>query len=117
MGVEIFPACAGETILYDNYGDTVIGVATNDVGINKQGNPKPYFSKGIKIFADNTLFAEGCRGHLTQELIKKFELDNKSNYMSYAIGLKELWRLDKSQHKPGYVMHTMGWPSVLIHAF
>ncbi|KAK5978253.1 Electron transfer flavoprotein-ubiquinone oxidoreductase, partial [Trichostrongylus colubriformis] len=42
------------------------------------------------------------------QLLEKFKLT--THPMSFGIGFKELWQLDPSKHKPGYVDHTMGWP-------
>lgn len=54
LGVEIYPGYAGAEILYDSDG-SVKGVATNDVGIAKDGSPKV---KGVKFYHEllNFLF-------------------------------------------------------------
>lgn len=64
----------------------------------------------MELKAKCTIFAEGCRGHLTKQVIKKFDLAKESGPMSYGIGFKELWELDPSRHRPGYIEHTLGWP-------
>ncbi|CAK9303700.1 unnamed protein product [Gordionus sp. m RMFG-2023] len=133
LGVEIFPGFAASEILYDSptpQGGTesdrnalpvVRGVATNDVGIAKDGSPKPNFERGMELRAKLTLFSEGCRGHLTKRLspylVKKDGNDglahggtHKSEPQIYGIGYKELWEVDKSQHVPGLVEHTIGFP-------
>ena len=107
------------------------GVATNDVGIAKDGSPKvifygtiiPFvsgiihsskesFARGMELHAKCTIFAEGCHGHLAKQLFKKFDLRKNSASQTYGIGLKEMWEVDKSKHEPGLVMHTAGWPMV-----
>lgn len=40
----------------------------------------------MELRAKYTIFAEGCRGHLTKQVIEKFQL--ASSPMSYGIGLK-----------------------------
>uniref|UniRef100_A0A1I7XAL2 Electron transfer flavoprotein-ubiquinone oxidoreductase n=1 Tax=Heterorhabditis bacteriophora TaxID=37862 RepID=A0A1I7XAL2_HETBA len=107
IGVEIWPGIAASEILYDKE-DKVIGIATNDVGIAKDGSPKDSFARGMELHGKCTMFAEGCRGHLTKQVMDKFNL--RHHDMSYGIGLKELWQIDSAKHKPGYVEHTMGWP-------
>uniref|UniRef100_A0A7E4UMH2 Electron transfer flavoprotein-ubiquinone oxidoreductase n=1 Tax=Panagrellus redivivus TaxID=6233 RepID=A0A7E4UMH2_PANRE len=107
LGVEIYPGYAAQEILYDDKG-AVKGIATNDVGINKDGSPKESFERGMELLAKYTIFAEGCRGHLSKQAIKKFNLQTEP--MSYGIGLKELWEIDPAKHKPGYVEHSLGWP-------
>ncbi|CDW57447.1 Electron-transferring-flavoprotein dehydrogenase [Trichuris trichiura] len=109
LGVELYPGYAAAEVLYDKSG-SVNGIATNDVGIAKDGSPKPTFERGMELRAKCTVFAEGCRGHLTKALSQKMGLREKSDPMTYGIGLKELWELDPAKHRPGYVDHTLGWP-------
>ena len=80
------------------------------MGIDKEGNKKDSFESGIELHAKVTVFAEGCRGHLGKELIKKFELDKDKDPQQYGIGFKEIWEVDDSKHEEGLVMHTAGWP-------
>jgi len=96
-------------LLYNDAGE-VVGVATNDVGVAKDGAPKDTFERGMELRAKATLFAEGCRGSLTKEVISQFNLDSECEPQTYGIGLKELWRIDPAKHKPGTVEHTVGWP-------
>uniref|UniRef100_A0A158P6Y0 Electron transfer flavoprotein-ubiquinone oxidoreductase n=1 Tax=Angiostrongylus cantonensis TaxID=6313 RepID=A0A158P6Y0_ANGCA len=106
-GVEIWPGVAASEILYSEDG-SVKGIATNDVGIAKDGSPKDGFARGMELHGKCTIFAEGCRGHLTKQILKRFKLS--SHPMSFGIGLKELWQLDPSNHRPGHVEHALGWP-------
>jgi electron-transferring-flavoprotein dehydrogenase len=62
----------------------------------------------MELHSKCTLFAEGCRGHLTKQILKKFNLLKEP--MSFGIGYKELWEIDPAKHKPGYIEHTLGWP-------
>ncbi|MCC7304940.1 MAG: electron transfer flavoprotein-ubiquinone oxidoreductase [Alphaproteobacteria bacterium] len=109
LGVEIFPGFAAAEVLYDE-NDAVIGVATGDLGINKEGEKTAEFQPGMELHAKQTIFAEGCHGSLTKTLIKKFNLRQDSGPQTYAIGIKELWEIDPAKHKPGMTMHTIGWP-------
>lgn len=109
LGVEIFPGFPGNEILY-NEKDEVIGVATKDMGINKAGEQTVNYQPGIHIHAKYTLLAEGCRGSLTKQLIHKFQLAKNCDPQTYGIGIKELWEVDNAHHKPGTVIHTIGWP-------
>ncbi|XKL66928.1 hypothetical protein PGB90_010348 [Kerria lacca] len=109
LGVEIYPGCAASEILYHDDG-SVKGVATGDVGIAKDGSPKSTFERGMELHAKITIFAEGCRGHLTKQLEKKFNLRENSDPQSYGIGLKEIWEINPEKHVPGTVEHTIGWP-------
>ncbi|OWA52680.1 Electron transfer flavoprotein-ubiquinone oxidoreductase, mitochondrial [Hypsibius exemplaris] len=109
LGVEIYSGTPAYEVLYHEDG-SVKGVATNDVGIHKDGSPKPTFQRGMELHAKTTVFAEGCHGHLTKQLVRKFNLRSNAEPQSYAIGLKEIWEIDKAVHEPGLVMHTVGWP-------
>ena len=109
LGVEIFPGFPASEIIYNDDG-SVKGVATQDMGIDKDGNKKDSFESGIELHAKVTVFAEGCRGHLGKELIKKFELDKDKDPQQYGIGFKVIWEVDDSKHEEGLGMHTAGWP-------
>jgi electron-transferring-flavoprotein dehydrogenase len=109
MGVNVFPGFAASEILYDEDG-AVNGVATGDLGVSREGEQKPTFTPGYELRAKYTIFAEGCRGHLGKQLIEKFELAADAGTQHYAIGFKELWDLDPAKHRPGRVVHGIGWP-------
>ena len=109
MGVNIFPGFTAAEVLYDD-NDAVRGIATGDMGISAEGEQKGTFTPGYELLAKYTIFAEGCRGHLGKQLIRKFDLDANSGTPHYGIGLKELWSVDPAKHKAGKVMHTIGWP-------
>lgn len=109
LGVEIFPGFAAAEILYNEDG-SVKGVATGDMGIDREGNRKPDYQPGLELHARYTFFAEGARGHLTKILKRQFALDADSEPQVYGIGMKELWDIDPAKHKPGLVIHTQGWP-------
>ena len=109
LGVEIFPGFPASEILYNENG-SVKGVATQDMGLDKEGNKKDSFESGMELHAKVTVFAEGCRGHLGKELIKKFELDKGKDPQQYGIGFKEIWEIKENNHQEGMVMHTAGWP-------
>ncbi|MGH7452607.1 MAG: electron transfer flavoprotein-ubiquinone oxidoreductase [bacterium] len=109
LGVDIFPGFAGAEVLYGPAG-AVLGIATGDVGISRNGSIKSGFTRGIELHAKYTLIAEGARGSLAKELIAKFGLDKNREPQKFGIGLKELWRIDSSLHRPGLVQHSFGWP-------
>lgn len=109
LGVELYPGYAASEVLFHDDG-SVKGIATNDVGVKKDGAPKESFERGMELHAKCTIFAEGCHGHLAKQLYKKLNLRSSCDPQTYAIGLKELWEIDPSKHKPGTVEHTVGWP-------
>ena len=109
LGVEIYPGFAASEILYDDQGK-VRGVATNDMGLDANNEKKDSYEPGIELHAKTTVFAEGCRGHLGKQLIKKFDLAKNSDPQQYGIGLKEIWEVPKENHDEGLVFHSVGWP-------
>lgn len=111
FGVDIYPGFAASEILYDA-NDSVVGIGTNDMGIAKDGSKKDTFQRGVELKGRVTLLAEGCRGSLSEKLIKKYKLREKGHaqHQTYALGIKEVWEIDESKHKPGAVLHTIGWP-------
>ena len=109
LGVEIFPGFPASEILYKDDG-SVKGVATLDMGLDKEGKKQDGYERGMELHGKITVFAEGCRGHLGKEIIKKFNLSEGKNPQQYGIGFKEIWEIDKNQHQEGLVMHTVGWP-------
>jgi len=109
LGVEIYPGFAAAEVLYDDHG-RVVGVATGNLGVGKDGQPTDQFQEGMELRAPITFFAEGARGHLGRQLIARFGLDTDADPQSYGIGLKELWQVAPEQSRPGRVVHTAGWP-------
>ena len=109
MGVNIFPGFAASEILYNDEG-AVRGIATGDMGIGLDGEKKGSYTPGYELLAKYTIFAEGCRGHLGKQIIRKFDLDANSGTQHYGIGFKELWSISPEKHEQGKVLHSIGWP-------
>ena len=108
LGVEIYPGFAAAEVLIED--GRVVGVATGDMGINKLGEPGANHQVGMELRATYTLFAEGCRGSLTKQVMSHYDLRAGKCPQTYALGVKELWEIPAEQHKPGLVEHTTGWP-------
>ena len=109
LGVEIFPGFAAAEVLYDETG-AVKGVATGNMGLDKDGNPTEQFQLGMELHAKYTIFSEGARGQLGRQLIERYKLNDGRDPQSYGIGIKELWQADPAKHRPGLAVHTAGWP-------
>ena len=107
VGVEVFAGFAGAEVLYSDNG-AVAGVTTGDMGICKDGSHGPNYQLGVELRASYTIFAEGCRGSLSQKVMEKFKLRDSACPQTYAIGIKELWETPAA--RPGHVLHTVGWP-------
>ena len=108
LGVEIYPGFPAAELLEDN--GRIVGIATGDLGIGKDGQPTDGFQRGMELRARYTLFAEGCRGSLSKQLIRRFDLRGGHDPQTYAIGIKELWEIPAANHRPGLVEHSIGWP-------
>ncbi|MCC7410857.1 MAG: electron transfer flavoprotein-ubiquinone oxidoreductase [Gammaproteobacteria bacterium] len=109
LGVEIYPGFAAAEVLYDERG-AVRGVATGDMGVGADGQPKAGYAPGMELLAKYTVFAEGCRGNLGKQLLARFDLARGRDPQHYGLGVKELWEVTPQQHRPGLVLHGFGWP-------
>ena len=110
LGVEIYPGFAAAEPLYDE-NEAVCGVRIGDMGVAKDGSHKPGYTQGIDIRAKITVLGEGARGHLSKQLIRKYDLDRDCDPQSYSIGIKELWQVPAGRCEPGKIVHSMGWPA------
>ncbi|RVW88614.1 Electron transfer flavoprotein-ubiquinone oxidoreductase, mitochondrial [Vitis vinifera] len=130
LGVEIYPGFAASEILYDA-NHNVIGIGTNDMGIAKDGSKKDNFQRGVELrvfmsiyhiwflmllLGRVTLLAEGCRGSLSEKVLRDYNLREKAQaqHQTYALGIKSYslnsMEIDEAKHKTGTVLHTLGWP-------
>ncbi len=108
LGVEIYPGFAASELLEQD--GRITGIATGDMGIGKDGEPTANFQRGMELRAPYTLFAEGCRGSLSKQLMRRFSLCDASDPQTYGIGIKELWEVPAGSLKPGLIEHSLGWP-------
>ncbi len=108
LGVEIYPGFAASELLQED--GRVVGVATGDMGVEKNGEHGGNYQPGMELRAAYTLLAEGCRGSLTKRAIEQFNLRDASDPPTYALGIKELWEVPAEIHQPGLIEHTVGWP-------
>ncbi len=115
-GVEIYPGFAGASIIWDQGPDGkkkgIKGIVTNEIGLDKSRKPKDSFEPGMEFRAPITLFAEGAHGSLTQQLIRELGLREAvgADPQTYALGIKEVWKVKPEKHQPGVVHHSLGWP-------
>lgn len=111
MGVEIYPGFPASEVLYsDENKSAVVGIATKDMGISKDGAVKDTFARGMELRAKQTIFAEGARGSCTEAVVQQFDLRANSDMQAYGIGLKEVWEIPEEKLQPGLIQHTLGWP-------
>jgi electron-transferring-flavoprotein dehydrogenase len=109
LGVDVFPGFAAAVPLVTADG-VIAGVQLGDMGLGKDGKPGPNFTPGAEVRARTTVVAEGARGSLAKQLIRRFGLDARSSPQSYGLGMKELWQLPEGRVQPGLIQHSLGWP-------
>ena len=109
LGVEVYPGFAAAEVLYDEKG-AVVGVATGDMGVGRDGQPTDSFVRGMELRGKYTFFAEGARGSLAKQLIEKFKLTRAASRRSTASASRSCGRCSPDKHQPGLVQHTFGWP-------
>ncbi|MBN9432607.1 MAG: electron transfer flavoprotein-ubiquinone oxidoreductase [Bosea sp.] len=109
LGVEIYPGFAAAELIFDDNG-AVIGVATGDMGVGRDGEPGPNYQRGMELVGRYTLVGEGARGSLAKQLIARFGLSDGREPQKFGLGIKELWQVDPARHRPGLVQHSFGWP-------
>ena len=110
-GITIFTGFAGSELLIE--GNRVVGLRTDDKGVDKHGERKSNFEPGYDLRAKIVVLAEGPRGSLTKQLAGRFDLYRNSNPQTYGVGVKELWEVPSGRIVPGEVIYTMGWPLTL----
>lgn len=109
LGVDVFTGFAASECLVEN--NRVVGVKTQAWGLDKNGQKTDHYQDGCEVLATYTVLAEGCRGSLSQAMIKHFKLQNPHSPPNYALGIREVWEVDAKCHQPGYALHTVGWPT------
>ena len=108
LGIDIYPGFSASDVIIEN--NIITGIKTSAFGLDKNNNPTDNYQESIKIKSKQLVLAEGARGSLTKQIIKKFNLDKNSNPQTYGLGIKEIWELPDDRHKEGLVIHTVGWP-------
>jgi electron-transferring-flavoprotein dehydrogenase len=108
LGVEIYPGFAAAELLEED--GKVVGVATGDMGLARDGTPGPNHQPGMELRAPYTVLAEGCRGSLSKLAMQRFNLRQGADPQTYALGIKELWEIPAANHRPGLIEHSIGWP-------
>ncbi|WP_408873456.1 4Fe-4S dicluster domain-containing protein [Gluconobacter roseus] len=109
LGVEIFPGMGASELVYGEKGE-IRGVVAGEFGRNADGTPGENYEPGMILAGKYVLIAEGARGSLALQIMRHYGLSDGRDPQKFGIGLKEIWEVDPARHKPGTVVHTMGWP-------
>jgi len=113
LGINIFPGFAGTKVLYAEDQKTITGVRTGDKGLGKDGKPKNNFEPGIDLMAKVTVFGEGARGNLIQDISQKLNLFSGKMPQVFETGIKEVIQLPEDNYftsSRGNEIHTLGYP-------
>jgi electron-transferring-flavoprotein dehydrogenase len=108
IGIDIFSGFSVSDVIIEN--DNIVGVITNDSGIDKNGIRTNNYQPGIIIKAKQTIIAEGCRGSIAKKIINYFQLDKNKCPQTYGLGIKEIWQINHKNYNPGTVEHFIGYP-------
>jgi len=108
LGVEIYAGFAADAPVFAD--GALAGVQLRDVGIGKDGKEKDTFEAGMHLLGKQTILAEGCRGSLSEMLMKHYNLREGVSPQHYGLGVKEVWEIRPENHRAGTVTHTVGWP-------
>jgi electron-transferring-flavoprotein dehydrogenase len=115
-GITLFTGFAGSELLFDEAAghnpdkEAVLGVRTEDKGVDKNGEPKANFEPGYDLRAKITVLAEGTRGNCACQLINRFHLEDPNHAQTYGVGTKELWEIPAGRVAKGEVIYTLGYP-------
>lgn len=110
LGVELYNGVSVSDIIYNKDKTGILGIATKDLGISKEGKEKDTFERGLEFHARQTVLAEGCHGSITKKILKKFDLRKDRGPQTYGLGIKEVWKVMPDKFRKGHVAHTMGYP-------
>ena len=110
LGVEVFPGMACSDLVYDDSSGQLKGVVAGEFGLDKEGKPGPNYEPGMELHGKYVFLAEGVRGSLSKKLMRKFSLNEHSDFQKFGLGMKEVWEIKPENHFEGRVVHTMGWP-------
>ncbi len=109
LGVEIYPGFSAAHLIRDD-ANRIVGVATGDMGITREGEQGPAYQRGMALMGRYVLIGEGVRGSLAKELIRDYGLAEGREPPKFGLGMKELWELPPGRAQPGLVQHSFGWP-------
>ncbi|MFK5951629.1 MAG: electron transfer flavoprotein-ubiquinone oxidoreductase [Desulfobacterium sp.] len=113
LGVCIFPGFAGKEVLFGEDGKTIVGVRTGDKGLDREGNPKKNCEPGMDLIANVTIFGEGPKGSLVEEIDQRLHIFPKDVPQVFETGIKEVIQLPEDNFFTASEfndIHTMGYP-------
>ena len=113
LDVVVLPGFSASEPLYNTQQDGLIGVATSDLGLLKDGSIGPNFERGTEVIGRQTILSEGCRGSISEKVMQFFNLRQDCDPQIYGIGFKEVWQVaeDNPHYQPGLVVHALGYPA------
>ncbi len=114
--VQVWPGMPVSAPLLE--GDRVVGIRLVDQGVELDGTPGPCYLPGMDIRADLTVVGDGPVGPVGQKLDQHFGLPEGHHQDEWAGGMKFVVELPaECTLKPGFVLHTFGYPEPEIFGF
>lgn len=114
--VQVWPGTPVVETLIEN--GRVAGVRLSDQGVDKAGNPTENYLPGMEVKAPLTVVADGPVGPLGRQLDRHFGMPEGHSAHEWALGMKVVLDLPENTNlKPGFVLHTMGYPEPEIFGF
>jgi electron-transferring-flavoprotein dehydrogenase len=96
----------------------VSGVRLSDQGVDKAGHPTENYLPGMDVKAALTVVGDGPVGPVGRQLDRRFGVPAGHTAHEWALGMKVVLDLpENTQLKPGFVLHTMGYPEPEIFGF
>ena len=108
LGCNILPGFAAVDVLYEN--DRVAGVVTGEFGVARDGAHKPTIRPATSCAASTWCSPKAAAAVSVESSRRGSRLRGAADPQHFGIGLKEIWQIDPAKHRPGEVMHTVGWP-------
>jgi electron-transferring-flavoprotein dehydrogenase len=114
--VQVWPGTpVSQAIIEDG---KVAGVRLLDQGVDRQGKPGDGFMPGMDVHAALTVVADGPVGAVGQQIDEHFGMPEGHHSRDWAVGMKFVVDLpENTPLKPGFVLHTFGFPEPEIFGF
>ena len=114
--VQVWPGSPVAEALIEN--GRVTGVRLSDQGVDKLGQATENYLPGMDVKAPLTVVADGPVGPVGRQLDRQFGMPKGHSTQEWALGMKMVIDLpENTQLKPGFVLHTMGYPEPGIFGF
>lgn len=114
--VQIWPASPVAGPRIEN--GSVTGIRMVDQGVEPSGEPGPGYLPGMEVRARLTVVGDGAVGAVGMGLDEELGMPEGHERDDWAVGMKVVVELpERSDLRPGTVVHTLGYPEPGIFGF